>query len=310
MIFGTPEYMAPEQAEGKDADHRVDIYAVGCILYHLFTGQTPFVAESFMTMLTKHLMEYPVAPSVRRPDLKITPEMDTLVLKALEKNRDHRWQSMAELIEAILACLGPSEGGGTKTHAETIQMGGAHSAVISNVPLAIVKDAQTTKIAKPLIEDSLATEGRIESRRKNSGNRALYIAIGLAIGICAAAWLALSKGKGQPPIPVTNHPLAPSEPAGPAPVFHPAPPPVNTEPAILIATPGAETPSQERTINRGKRAEPKGGASIGIRQGKKTKTNAATLNGSENTDSIKTPKSGEGRAGIPTPKELKPFPAQ
>ncbi len=85
MIFGTPEYMAPEQAEGKDTDHRADIYAVGCIMYHLITGQTPFVAESFMTMLTKHLMEDPVPPSVRRPDLTITPEMDVLVLKALEE---------------------------------------------------------------------------------------------------------------------------------------------------------------------------------------------------------------------------------
>src|ERR1700690_691971 len=47
MIFGTPEYMAPEQAEGKEADHRVDIYAVGCIAYHLMTGQTPFIAENF-----------------------------------------------------------------------------------------------------------------------------------------------------------------------------------------------------------------------------------------------------------------------
>jgi serine/threonine protein kinase len=71
MIFGTPEYMAPEQAEGKDTDHRADIYAVGCIMYHLITGQTPFVAESFMTMLTKHLMEEPVPPSARRPDLVV-----------------------------------------------------------------------------------------------------------------------------------------------------------------------------------------------------------------------------------------------
>jgi serine/threonine-protein kinase len=105
MIFGTPEYMAPEQAEGKkDIDHRVDVYAVGCILYHLITGQTPFIADSFMTMLTKHLMEEPVPPSVRRPDLLITPEMDKLVLKALEKDRNDRWQSMSELLDVIARC--------------------------------------------------------------------------------------------------------------------------------------------------------------------------------------------------------------
>jgi serine/threonine protein kinase len=51
MIFGTPEYMAPEQAEGKAADHRVDLYAAGCLLYHCLTGSTPFSAETFMGML-------------------------------------------------------------------------------------------------------------------------------------------------------------------------------------------------------------------------------------------------------------------
>ena len=108
MIFGTPEYMAPEQAEGKEADHRVDIYAVGCIIYHLLTGQTPFVADNFMAMLTKHLMEDPVPPSVRRPDLAISPEMDALVSKALEKDRDQRYQSMEELLEAVSSCHGPA----------------------------------------------------------------------------------------------------------------------------------------------------------------------------------------------------------
>jgi serine/threonine protein kinase len=107
-IFGTPAYMAPEQAEGNEVDHRADIYAVGCILYHLITGQTAFVAESFMSMLTKQLTEDPVPPSVQRPDHSISPEMDALVLKALEKDRDKRWQSMAELLQAIETCPGPS----------------------------------------------------------------------------------------------------------------------------------------------------------------------------------------------------------
>jgi serine/threonine protein kinase len=104
MIIGTPEYMSPEQAQGQDCDHRADIYAVGCIMYHLITGQPPFVAESFMAVLTKHIMETPVPPSVRRADPVVTPEMDALVLKALEKNRDQRWQTMGELLEAVTRC--------------------------------------------------------------------------------------------------------------------------------------------------------------------------------------------------------------
>jgi serine/threonine protein kinase len=109
MIFGTPDYMSPEQAQGQDCDHRADIYAVGCIMYQLIAGQPPFTAESFMAMLTKHIMEAPVPPSVRRADPVVTPEMDHLVLKALEKDRDKRWQTMGELLEAVTRCSEPRD---------------------------------------------------------------------------------------------------------------------------------------------------------------------------------------------------------
>ncbi|HEY1587508.1 MAG TPA: protein kinase, partial [Polyangia bacterium] len=59
MIFGTPEYMSPEQAKGDKPDHRVDIYAAGCILYEMLTGDVPFHAETFMGVLTKHMFENP-----------------------------------------------------------------------------------------------------------------------------------------------------------------------------------------------------------------------------------------------------------
>ena len=110
MIFGTPEYMAPEQAEGKPADHRVDIYAVGCVMFHCLTGAAPFQAESFMAMLTKHLLEPAVAPSVRRPDLGIPPTVDAIVLKALQKERDKRWDDIDQLLVALNA--DPDSGAG------------------------------------------------------------------------------------------------------------------------------------------------------------------------------------------------------
>src|ERR1700760_3544438 len=59
MLFGTPEYMSPEQARGEAVDHRVDIYAMGCILFQLVTGKVPFEAENFMGVLSQHLTEPP-----------------------------------------------------------------------------------------------------------------------------------------------------------------------------------------------------------------------------------------------------------
>jgi serine/threonine-protein kinase len=94
MIFGTPEYMSPEQAQGSPPDHRVDIYAVGCIMYHMLTGSVPFMADNFMGILTKHLLEAPVPPRVRRPDLDILPDVEAICLRAMEKDRDKRYPDM------------------------------------------------------------------------------------------------------------------------------------------------------------------------------------------------------------------------
>jgi serine/threonine-protein kinase len=101
MIFGTPEYMAPEQASGKHADLRCDIYAVGIILYELFTGGVPFTGETFLGVLAKHLNEQ--APPMQRvyPDIQVSPELEGVVHKALAKDPNHRYQSMNELAAAL-----------------------------------------------------------------------------------------------------------------------------------------------------------------------------------------------------------------
>jgi serine/threonine protein kinase len=97
VIFGTPEYMSPEQAAGRNADLRVDIYAVGVILYEMFTGAVPFAGESFMAVLTAHLTQ--AVPPMRSwaPSLDISAELESAVMKSLAKNPDERYQSMSEL---------------------------------------------------------------------------------------------------------------------------------------------------------------------------------------------------------------------
>jgi serine/threonine protein kinase len=106
MIFGTPEYMSPEQAQGHPPDHRLDVYAVGCIMYQLLTGSVPFSADSFMGILTKHLIEPPVPPRQRRPDLDIPADVEAICLRALEKDREKRWPDMDAFYRALGAAGG------------------------------------------------------------------------------------------------------------------------------------------------------------------------------------------------------------
>ena len=101
-VLGTPHYMAPEQCEGKpDIDHRVDVYALGCILYQCLCGRVPFPGEGFGEVLVKHLREPPVMPSKVNPD--IPREIEAVILQALAKRKEFRFQSMREMAQALRA---------------------------------------------------------------------------------------------------------------------------------------------------------------------------------------------------------------
>jgi serine/threonine protein kinase len=103
MIFGTPEYMAPEQARGLEVDHRTDIYAAGVILYELLTGGVPFVGDSFLEVLNQHVLD-PVPPLRKyKPDLTISRELEAVLGRMLEKKPDDRFTNMKELSSALLA---------------------------------------------------------------------------------------------------------------------------------------------------------------------------------------------------------------
>jgi serine/threonine-protein kinase len=101
MIFGTPEYMAPEQASGKHADLRADIYAVGIIMYEMFTGAVPFTGETFLGVLTKHLNEPAPLMNVVYPELNISPQLQAVIMRALVKDPAVRYQTMLEFAQAI-----------------------------------------------------------------------------------------------------------------------------------------------------------------------------------------------------------------
>jgi serine/threonine protein kinase len=103
-VFGTPEYMAPEQVAGETVDARCDIYALGCVMYELVTGTRPFEGSPVVVM-GKQLREAPERPRTRAPHAVIPGELEALVLKALAKSKDDRFASALALREALEEAL-------------------------------------------------------------------------------------------------------------------------------------------------------------------------------------------------------------
>jgi serine/threonine protein kinase len=96
QVLGTPCYMSPEQALGKDLDHRSDIFSVGIVLYELATGQRPFNGPSFSEIVDNIVHAQP--PAIGRLNYDIPPELERITLKCLQKQPDRRYQSARELM--------------------------------------------------------------------------------------------------------------------------------------------------------------------------------------------------------------------
>jgi serine/threonine-protein kinase len=105
FVFGTPRYMSPEQASGESIDGRVDVYALGIVLYEMLTGRAPFDSDSYMGVLTKQLYAEPLPPSQVNQLLLAYPEIDDIVLRCLRKNREERFGSMQKLIQTLDSVL-------------------------------------------------------------------------------------------------------------------------------------------------------------------------------------------------------------
>ncbi|MFD3545981.1 Stk1 family PASTA domain-containing Ser/Thr kinase [Streptomyces sp. NPDC058655] len=102
-VIGTAQYLSPEQAKGEQVDARSDLYSAGCLLYELLSVRPPFIGDSPVAVAYQHVREEPQPPS--NFDSEITPEMDAIVLKALVKDPDYRYQSADEMRADIEACL-------------------------------------------------------------------------------------------------------------------------------------------------------------------------------------------------------------
>jgi eukaryotic-like serine/threonine-protein kinase len=98
-VLGTASYLSPEQAQGGAIDQRSDLYSLGCVLYEMLTGRPPFTADSPVAVASKHVLEQPIPPSRSNPD--VSPQLDAVVMRALAKNPDNRYQSASEMREDL-----------------------------------------------------------------------------------------------------------------------------------------------------------------------------------------------------------------
>jgi serine/threonine-protein kinase len=102
-VIGTAQYLSPEQARGEQVDARSDVYAAGCVLFELLTGEPPFTGDSPVAVAYQHVREDPRAPSAVNP--RVNPALDAIVLKAMSKGAPNRYQSAAEMRTDLVRVL-------------------------------------------------------------------------------------------------------------------------------------------------------------------------------------------------------------
>ncbi len=225
-VMGTPHYMSPEQCHGRGVDHRTDIYAMGVLLYRIYTGRLPFRGETFAEILAKQVTETPPEPSTIAT---VSAELDRLIMRCLDKDPAGRPQSVAELGSALADAVS----GGVQAVPEHLS---AKSMALPATELALpTPPSASAGSTAPLSIPSVTTVAR-----RKSPVVVGVILVGLAaIGI---AWFALRSsgtvdGSATATTPAGATPAATPPAATPSPAVPTVVPP--TAPAAPSATASA-----------------------------------------------------------------------
>jgi beta-lactam-binding protein with PASTA domain/predicted Ser/Thr protein kinase len=143
-IIGTAQYLSPEQARGAAVDQRSDLYSVGVLLYEMLTGTVPFTGDSPVEIAMKHLSDTPRPPSLERPE--IPPDLDMIVLRALAKNPDDRFQTAEEMAAELDRF---AQGAGVTTETADAATAVLSGTALSNAPTAIVPPRRPPAATRP-----------------------------------------------------------------------------------------------------------------------------------------------------------------
>jgi serine/threonine-protein kinase len=126
-VIGTAQYLSPEQARGDPVDARSDVYSLGCVLYELLTGEPPFTGDSPVSVAYQHVREDPIPPSERHEG--VSADLDAVVLKALAKNPENRYQTAAEMRADLVRVHN-----GEPPEAPKVLTGAERSSMLSSTP--------------------------------------------------------------------------------------------------------------------------------------------------------------------------------
>jgi serine/threonine protein kinase len=213
QVFGTPHYMSPEQCGGRDVDHRTDIYALGIMIYEMATGQVPFDAEDLMGVLNKQVHEPPVPPHELPAPVNVPPGLEAVIMKALAKSPDARYQSIGEL-RADLELAFPQSligwddltGSGAFSYAQ-----GTFPPSASG-PVPILVDSRTSPSMRIRADAPTLSPPPAQAARTR-----IAIGVGalLLLGLASIAIFLATRPAGTTTIHATPlPPIAPSDPAG------------------------------------------------------------------------------------------------
>ncbi len=168
-VIGTAQYLSPEQAKGETVDARSDLYSTGCLIYELLTVRPPFIGDSPVAVAYQHVREDPQPPSVYDPE--VTPEMDAIVLKALTKDPDYRYQSADEMRADIEAYLDGQPVAATAAMG-AVGYGYGHSGYGDGAPTTAMppQDGGQTSMMPPMRDDD-GHYGGYDDDRPGGGRR-------------------------------------------------------------------------------------------------------------------------------------------